>query len=61
LIGEREALAIRSKSLNYNYLTISDAEGSVLKVWMIGILPLMYLGVGIFVTVYTRSKQNEAI
>ncbi len=61
LIGEREALAIRSKSLNYNYLTISDAEGSVLKVWMIGILPLMYLGVGIFVTVYTRSKQNETI
>jgi ABC-2 type transport system permease protein len=61
LIGEREALAIRSKSLNYNYLTISYAEGSVLKVWMIGILPLMYLGVGIFVTVYTRSKQNEAI
>ena len=49
MIGESEAMAIRSKSLNYNYLTISDSTSSLLKVAMIGVFPLVYLGVGIFV------------
>ena len=31
LIGETEAMAIRSKSLNYNYLTISESAASLLK------------------------------
>lgn len=58
LIGEREAVAIRSKSLNYNYLTISDSAASFLKAVMIGIFPLVYLGVGIFIVV-KRRRQNE--
>ncbi|NLJ89684.1 MAG: GldG family protein [Clostridiales bacterium] len=61
LIGEREALAIRSKSLNYNYLTISDSTSSVLKTLMIGVFPLAYLGIGIFIIVRKRGKQNEAV
>ncbi len=61
LIGEREAIAIRSKSLNYNYLTISESEGSMLKAVLIGVLPLAYLGIGIYVFVSTRRKQNEAV
>jgi len=61
LIGEREAIAIRSKSLNYNYLTISETEGTKLKAAMIGIVPLVYLGVGIYVFVSTRRKQNETV
>jgi len=61
LIGEREAIAIHSKSLNYNYLTISESEGSMLKTVLIGILPLTYLGIGIYVFVSTRRKQNEAV
>ena len=36
-------MAIRSKSLNYNYLTISESTSSLLKVLMIGIVPLAYL------------------
>ena len=60
LVGEREAIAIRSKSLNYNYLTISDSQGSLLKTVMIALLPLAYLGIGIFIYMYTRRKQNEA-
>ena len=60
LIGEREAIAIRSKSLNYNYLTISDSAGSTLKVIMIGIFPLAYLGIGICVILRRRRMQNEA-
>ena len=36
MIGESEAMAIRSKSLNYNYLTISESTSSLLKTMMIG-------------------------
>lgn len=61
LIGEREAMAIRSKSLNYNYLTISDAASSTLKVLMIGGFPLTYLSIGIFVILKKRRTQNEAV
>lgn len=61
LIGEREAIAIRSKSLNYNYLTINDSTASTLKTLMIGVFPLMYLGIGICVIVRKRGKQNETV
>ena len=61
LLGEREAMAIRSKSLNYNYLTISDSTASTLKLLMIGVFPLAYLGIGIFVILGKRGKQNETV
>ncbi len=59
LIGQREALAIRSKSLNYNYLTISDSAAALLKTVMIGLFPLAYLGAGIAVAAVRRRRQNE--
>lgn len=59
IIGETEAVAIRSKSLNYNYLTISESTSSLLKTMMIGVFPLAYLGIGICVIV-GRRKRNEA-
>lgn len=58
LTGEREAMAIRSKSLNYNYLTISSSTASLLKVLMIGVFPLAYLGAGIYVVVKRRRTQR---
>jgi ABC-2 type transport system permease protein len=61
MVGEREALAIRSKSLNYNYLTISDSTSSLLKVLMIGVFPLAYLGIGIVIFVNRRRKQNGTV
>lgn len=61
LIGESEAMAIRSKSLNYNYLTISESAASMLKVMMIGVFPLLYLGVGICVILRRRRVQNETV
>lgn len=61
LIGQSEAMAIRSKSLNYNYLTISDSTSSLLKVVMIGVFPLLYLGVGVYVILRRRRLQNEAV
>lgn len=60
LVGGQEKLAIRSKSLNYNYLTISEAEGAKLKAVLIGVLPAVYLGIGICVVVVKRRKENEA-
>lgn len=61
LMGEREAMAIRSKSLNYNYLTISDSTSSTLKTLMIGVFPLTYLAIGIIVILRKRRVQNEAV
>ena len=61
LIGGSESMSIRSKSLNYNYLTISASTASVLKVVMIGVFPLLYLGVGIFVIARRRRLQNETV
>lgn len=61
LIGESEAMAIRSKSLNYNYLTISESTSSLLKVTMIGLFPLLYLGLGICVILRRRRLQNESV
>lgn len=60
MIGESEAMAIRSKSLNYNYLTISESESAMLQALMIGVLPLAYLGAGICVVMRRRRMQNEA-
>ena len=61
LIGETEAMAIRSKSLNYNYLTISDSTSSTLKVLMIGVFPLTCLGIGVVVILRRRRQQNEPV
>jgi len=61
LIGETDAMAIRSKSLNYNYLTISESTSSLLKVIMIGVCPVVYLGIGICVMVRRKKVQNEAV
>lgn len=61
LIGEREALAIRSKSLNYNYLTINESTSAALKALMIGVLPLAYLAVGVIVILRKRGMQNGKV
>ena len=54
LIGESETLSIRTKSLNYNYLTISDSVSGLLQVVMIGLIPLAFLGAGITLVVRRR-------
>lgn len=61
LVGEREALAIRSKSLNYNYLTINESTASTLKFLMIGLFPVAYLGVGVVVIVSRRRRNHETV
>lgn len=61
LIGEREAIAIRSKSLSYNYLTISESAASLLKTIMIGVFPMVFLGAGIYTVISRRRRQNEPV
>ncbi len=59
LIGERDAVSIRSKSLSYNYLTISESAAAVLKTWMIGVIPAAFVLYGVF-TVIDRRKKHHA-
>ena len=54
-------MAIRSKSLGYDYLTISDSVASLLKVVMVGIFPLTYLGIGICMILKRRRVQYETV
>ena len=54
-------MAIRSKSLDYSYLTISQSTASLLKTVMIGLFPLAYLAIGIVVVVGRRKKKHEAV
>ena len=58
LIGEREAVSIRSKSLSYNYLTISESAASMLKTWMIGVIPGAFVLYGVFTVIARRRKRH---
>lgn len=55
MIGDSQSLTIRSKSLDYNYLTISASQASVIKIVLIGLLPLLYLLYGVD-EVFRRRK-----
>ena len=58
LIGESDAAAIRTKSLSYNYLTISDSSASVLKMLMLGVFPVGFAAVGIAVITERRRRRD---
>lgn len=58
LIGQREAVSIRSKSLSYNYLTISASSASLLKAWMIGVVPGTFVLLGVFTVIDRRKKRH---
>ena len=47
MIGKNDAVSIRAKSLNNNYLTISSSSATVLKIVMIGVIPVCFLLLGI--------------
>ena len=59
LVGEREAVSIRNKSLSYNYLTISQSQASALKLWMIGVIPAMFVLYGVMTVIERRRKRHE--
>lgn len=47
MIGEEDTISIRSKSLDYNYLTISESAAKRIKIIMIGVIPAFYLLYGV--------------
>jgi ABC-2 type transport system permease protein len=56
LIGKKESISIRSKSLDYNYLAISASQASTIKFFLIVLIPLIYLLLGVS-DVWTRRKK----
>lgn len=56
MIGDTDAVSIRSKSLDYNYLTISSSSAAWLKVCMIGIIPVGFLLLGLDEVLRRRKK-----
>ena len=58
LMGEREAVSIRSKSLSYNYLTISESAASMIEAWMIGVIPAAFVLYGVFTVIDRRKKRH---
>ena len=58
LVGESEAVSIRSKSLGYNYLTINESTASMLKTVMIGVMPMLFVITGIATVIERRKRRN---
>ncbi|SDH28892.1 ABC-2 type transport system permease protein [Pseudobutyrivibrio sp. 49] len=56
---DNESLQIRAKSLDYNYLTISASAARMIKIIMIGLIPLGYLLYGIDEVVRRRKVSLE--
>lgn len=50
------SITIHAKSLNYEYLTMDTGTSSLLTVVLVGVLPLAYLGVGIYT--WARRKRR---
>ncbi len=59
LVGETDTLSIRSKSLSYNYLTISSSDAAMIQVFMIAIIPAAFIVVGIVIIVRRRMRNAK--
>ena len=61
LLGEREAISIRSKSLSYSYLTISDSEATQIKVIMLAVIPGIFIVDGIMTVTERKKRRHEQV
>ena len=59
LIGNTDILAIRSKSLSYNYLTISSSDAAMIQAVMIAVIPAAFIAVGIVIIVRRRLRNAK--
>ncbi len=50
------SISVRSKSLSYEYLTISTSDSTYIKVITIAVIPAAYLAVGIVIAVRRRRR-----
>ena len=56
MVDQEERISIHAKSLSHDYLTINSATASTLTIVMVGLIPLVYLGVGIYI--WIRRKRR---
>ena len=56
LVGEEQTLSIPTKSMDANYLTISDSDITKIKICLLGIIPIAYLLYGVE-EVWRRRKK----
>ena len=50
------SISVRSKSLSYEYLTISTSDSTYIKVITIAVIPAAFLAVGIVIAVRRRRR-----
>lgn len=56
MIGDNTGVAIASKSMSYNYLTINDSQANLIRILLIGVFPLIYIALGISELLERRKK-----
>lgn len=58
ICGKTSSVSIHAKSLSSDKLTVSDASANMYSVLMIGIIPAVFLAVGVFI--WVKRKYNKA-
>lgn len=53
---KEDSISIVSKSLDYNYLTISSAASSTWTMLVVALIPLAYLSIGVYISIKRRKK-----
>jgi ABC-2 type transport system permease protein len=53
---DESSLSIHAKSLSYEYLTMSSSVASSLTIFVVALIPLIYLGIGI--SIWVRRKRR---
>lgn len=56
MVEQESSISIHAKSLSTEYLTINSGTASLLSVLMVGVLPLGYLCIGIYI--WARRKRQ---
>ena len=59
MLGEEDSITIHAKSLSYDYLTMDSQTSALLKVLTVGVVPLVFLGIGIVIWVRRRQRCSE--
>ena len=58
MIDREDQVSIRAKSLDYNYLTISDSNANKIKIIMIVLIPAFYLLYGVEEIIRRRKEAT---
>lgn len=58
LIGETDTMSIRTRSLNYNLLTLSAAQSNMLRLLIVVVIPLVFVVLGAAIVVRRRSLKK---